>query len=164
MFAFDGVQTVSEATTVPLSLVMSIGSVVMSLFVTMLAFLAKRNYENDHKVLVDANKVLSESLTKVNVALEEARKDRDSIRERLHADELATQKIQGEVNIVKNNHDKLADDVEEIKRTMVTRDLFDASVTNLKQQLTLILQQLQRYPSQREMRQVSPIPRSDPPR
>lgn len=146
---------------IPLSLVISIGGGLLSMLVVVLGIVARYAYTHDREAFIEQIKTLTTRLERHESMAEEARKDRDVIRERLHADELQTSQIQGEVNLVKNNHDKLADDVEEIKRTMVTRDLFDASVQHLKSQLTQILTQLQRYPSTREMQRVS-IPRTDP--
>lgn len=157
----------SDATQVPLSMVISIISGSVTLLVGALVFVARYAYTNDlrsESVRIDT---LVEHVTKIEnetrASSEVARVDRDNIRERLHADELTTLRVDNAVSLVKNNHDKLAKELEEIRRTMVTKDLFDQSIQNLRAQLTQILQQVQRYPSQPRMPAVA-VPRSDPPR
>jgi len=133
---------------VPLSLVVAIGSTILTALFGALFMVSRYAYAGDKR---EAERRI--------VLLEQAR---DALREQLHADELATSKLQGDVNLVKNNHDQLAADVEEIKRTMVTRDLFDTAITSLKSLVQQVIQWQQRTPSTREMPRVT-LP-SDPPR
>lgn len=153
---------ITESTTVPLALVVAAFSTLISIFTGIIAFLAKRNYDNDHKVLVDANRMLDARIVKTETALEQARSDRDSIREALHKDELTTMQIQGEIARVKDNHDALSSDVEEIKRTMVTKDLFEQAISAVKAHIQQVLSFLQRPPSGQMTRVPQPIPRHEP--
>lgn len=132
----------------PLSLVVSVGTAILSALLGVLFVVSRYAYGNDKREL------------ERRIALLEA--SRDILREQLHADEVATTRLQGEVNGVKANHDALSEDVAEIKRTVVTRDLFDAAMQSVRAQLAQILQAMQRYPSGGIPRVTSPT--SDPPR
>lgn len=135
-------------TQIPLSLVVSVGTAILSALLGVLFVVSRYAYANDKR---EAER---------RIALLET--SRDALREQLHADEIATMRLQGEVNTVKQNHDALQDDVAEIKRTVVTRDLFDAAMQSVRAQLAQILQAMQRYPSGGIPRVTAPT--SDPPR
>ena len=137
-------------TQIPLSLVLSVGTAILSALLGVLFVVSRYAYANDKREAERRISLLETS--------------RDALREQLHSDEVATMRLQGEVNSVKSNHDALSEDVAEIKRTVVTRDLFDAAMQSVRAQLAQILQAMQRYPSSPVGIPRVTTPTSDPPR
>ncbi len=153
----------ASETQIPLSTVVAFAALAYSILLTIIGFLAKTLYANDKKESQRQVDDVKNRLVAAEAETKAALADRNALRERLHDDEVATTKLEGKLNLVENDHKKLVDDVEEIKRTMVTRDLFDASVQNLRSLLNQIHQQVMRTPSTQMRAVVPPFP-SDPPK
>lgn len=77
--------------------------------------------------------------------------------ETVHALEKTTIKQQGDINLVQRTHDDVKGDVEEVKRTMITKAEFEPRITNLERTANQILSELRgRYPSGQAMHAVTP--------
>lgn len=76
--------------------------------------------------------------------------------ERLRLEELKTVKMEGELKLTNQAHDGLNNDIEDIKKTMITSQVFEPRMTAIERMLQQILSQLQpstrysqgRYPAQ----------------
>jgi len=66
----------------------------------------------------------------------------ESFTSRLVDEEKATIGIDGEMKLLKNNHDALNNALEEIKRNMITKTEFEPRMTNLERTLNQILAEL----------------------
>lgn len=149
---------------VPLSTVVAFVVAGYSLVLTIAGFLARTLYANDKKENERRIAELTKRLETSEADARAATAERNALRDRLHADEVQTTKLEGKVNLVESNHDKLVADVDEITRTMVTKDLFDTAMQYVRTQLSQILTTVSRYPSTREMQRVVPTIPSEPPK
>lgn len=68
--------------------------------------------------------------------------DMRSLDNRITVEEKCTIQLTGDINLVRNNHDSLNKDLEEIKRTMITKAEFEPRMTNLERTLNQILSEL----------------------
>lgn len=86
-----------------------------------------------------------------------------SLADRLTTEEKATIRQDGEIRLVNQNHDSLTSDIEEIKRTMVTKSEWEPRMTALERNTNQILAEL-RSGSGRYSPVRQPPPISDPPK
>jgi hypothetical protein len=86
--------------------------------------------------------------------------DVKAVLERLRLEELKTVKMEGDLKLTNQAHDGLNNDIDDIKKTMITRQEFELRMTAIERMLQQILSQLQ--PSTRYSQGRFPSPASDP--
>lgn len=96
---------------VDLGTVLSVASVVMSAILGAWVALARVAITNREK--------------EIDRRIDEGRTKADNIDNRLHTEEKATIRQDGEILLVKQSNSDVKTDIDEIKRTMVTKDGFD---------------------------------------
>lgn len=89
--------------------------------------------------MANVEKAAGDRATKMELEIVDLRREIGAVRDRLHADELETVGLKGELSLVKQRHEEHANDITEIKKQMVTRDLFEAHTRNINTQLDTIL-------------------------
>lgn len=94
----------------------------------------------------------------------------DKLDVRINVEEKSTIRQDGDLALVKQNHDQVQSDIEEVKRTMITKAEFEPRMTNLERLVNQVLTELRgistRYSSHGSGQQFpatpSPFPKKDP--
>ena len=116
--------------------VLSLVGTIVSLIVA--AFVALKNRAGAaEKSALDARFVQAETELRERMAGENA------LREAIHKAELKDAVMEGDLKVVQATHSKLEGDVEEIKRTMVRRDEWEAQMRALNERLTTLDEHVQ---------------------
>jgi hypothetical protein len=133
-------------------------SALLSLVIALLAYINKQQQKEHEKAVKDLR---DEHKAKLD-ALD---KKTDGIDSRLHEDEKATIRIDGDLKLARNESQGLIDDIHDLKKGMVTKVEFETRMNNQDKLLGMVLQKIDgsRYSSQSAMGAVRP-PESDPPR
>lgn len=138
----------------PASLFVAIVGALIAIIASIITATSRWGYNSDKRALnerltnVEAaaaariatvEKVAADRAAKSEGEVLELRRENNTMRDRLHADELATMEQRGELALVKQKHDEHATDITEIKKQMVTRDLFEAHTRSTNTMLETIL-------------------------
>lgn len=125
--------------TFPASVVISIGALVLSGLLGLVIMLIRSAWEQRGKEFDRRLDEETKRREKTESASELAAAEVRKLAERVHQDELATARLQGDVNLVKQNHEGLEADLAEIKKQMITKVEFEAKMANQDRMLNLIL-------------------------
>lgn len=141
-----------------LGIVGFIVSALLSLVIALLAYINKQQQKEHEKAVVDLR-------TEHKAKIDSLEKKVEGVDTRLHEDEKATIRIDGDLKLTKQTSDALLDDLHDLKKGMVTKVEFESRMNNQDKLLGLVLQKIDgsRYPSQSTQPAVRP-PESDPPR